>query len=200
MGGRRKCKICGEWIQPEEEYVPYASGSVRGFAHKKCFDIEMKTLLSSKKEKTQKKVKAKAPVKQKELKEGLSDEEYKSKRELCDYIRSLIQEDLSPKIYTLIDYYVKKFNVTYDDIKNTLYWYYDLKGNPVEGDAIGIFPYQYHNAAAYFKQISSANEHNSQIKNVEELYRKRTIQISPTKPSLHPVINIEEIGEEAGET
>lgn len=204
-GRRKKCKICGEWIEVTEEAIPYSSGSVRGWAHKRCFDIEMKTLLSKKKERLddgKKAVSCKRPQsKQKELKEGLSDEEYKQKQELCDYIRSLLQQDnLSAKIYTLIDYYRKKFKVTYSDILYTLYWYYELCENSVEDDAIGIFPYQYEKAMKYAQSIKVAKEANQSIADISALYRNKTVQISPARDSQKGLIDISELGRGDGES
>ena len=199
MGGKRKCRICGEWIEPSEEYVPYASGSVRGFAHQTCFDKEMKQLLTSKKKKSVKSSKKASDKAAKELKDGLSDEEYKEKQKLCDYIRQLINDDLSPKIYTLIEYYKKKFSVSYAEIRDTLYWYYELKENPVEGDAIGIFPYEYTNAMQYLHSIEQTEKHNEQIHNVSNLYPVKTIRISPTPIPQKKMIDIENIGIEDGE-
>ena len=75
MAARRKCVICNEPIV-DEDGVPYKGR----YAHKKCFNIAIKTLQKDKTEQidkvaTKKKVGRKARP-QAELKEALSEEEY----------------------------------------------------------------------------------------------------------------------------
>ena len=76
-GGRRKCKICGEWIEDNNDSVKYKNG----YAHTHCFDIAMKVTVSNKKESLQSKKKTTSKKPQKELKDGLSEEEYKALKE-----------------------------------------------------------------------------------------------------------------------
>ena len=135
---KRKCAICGEWIEDNNDSVPYK----KRYAHLSCFNVAMKVVTTEKKPKStkvvQKKTK-KAP--QKEVKTGLTEEEYQEKKQLCDFIREKTKADITIKIYKLIDDYIKKYKVTYKDIYETLYWYYSIESNEVKGDMIGIFPY-----------------------------------------------------------
>ena len=119
---------------------------------------------------------------QKEIKAGLSEEEYQEKKKLCDYLREKLKRDLSIKIYKLIDDYIKKYKVTYSDIYETLYWYYSIESNPIEGDMIGIFPYIYDKSKAELKRIKNAQsicENN--ISHISEMYPQKTIKAPDMK-------------------
>ena len=90
MAARRKCVICNEPIV-DEDGVPYKGH----YAHKKCFNIAIKTLQKEKTEQidkvaTKKKVGRKARP-QAELKEALSEEEYAKKQQYYKYLRTKIQ-------------------------------------------------------------------------------------------------------------
>lgn len=173
---KRKCQICGEFIEHEEEWVPYKNR----YAHAECFNLAMKMATQGKKEKLQemKHPAAKAPKKQKELKDGLAEDEYQEKVQLCDYIRSLIHEDLSPKVYKLMEDYYKKYKISYSEMLTDLKWYFEELENPVAGDVIGIVPYIHGDAQKYYADIKRAQEDcKTKMDQITEMYQEKTMRI-----------------------
>lgn len=191
---KRKCAICNEYIENNEESVPYK----KRYAHLKCFNVAMQVVSTkprvkseSKKETTPKK-----PV-QKEIKAGLTEAEYKEKKKLCDYLRDKLKKDLSIKIYKLIDDYIKKYKVTYSDIYETLHWYYSIEANPVEGDMIGIFPYIYDEAKTELERIKNAQSVcETNIPNMCDMYPTKTIKAPDIKDRVIKQIDISRIGDD----
>ena len=53
--GKRKCVVCGEWIEDNTDSVPYKNR----YAHKKCFEIAVKASVVKLQAKTQSKAKTK---------------------------------------------------------------------------------------------------------------------------------------------
>ena len=136
-GGRRKCKICGEWIEDNNDSVKYKNG----YAHRNCFNVAMKVVVTEKKEKLSKEKQEPKRKAQKVLKEGLSEEEYREKVELCEYIKQLTHEELSVATYKLIEDYKKKYKISYREMKEDLFWYFEIQEKPIEGEMIiGIIP------------------------------------------------------------
>lgn len=182
MAGRiRKCRLCGNPIENNEQSVPYKNG----YAHKNCFDTTIKKITQDKKEKLatkkpdrgQKSLKPAKP--QKELKEGLSEEEFAEKKQLCSYIRELINEDLSVKIYKLMDDYRKKYKFTFNDMYMDLKYYFEVKENPIEGDAIGIVPYIHDEAQKYYINLKNVQEDcEGKMDSLPSMYQEKRITIS----------------------
>ena len=142
MAARRKCVICNEPIV-DEDGVPYKGR----YAHKKCFNIAIKTLQKDKTEQidkvaTKKKVGRKARP-QAELKEALSEEEYAKKQQYYKYLRSLIEgEELSTKVYALTEDYIKRYGFTYESMYKTLVYLHEIIEKDLTGDVIGIVPHR----------------------------------------------------------
>ena len=157
----------------------------------------MKVVTTEKKPKSTKVVQKntkKAP--QKEVKTGLTEEEYQEKKQLCDFIREKTKADITIKIYKLIDDYIKKYKVTYKDIYETLYWYYSIESNEVKGDMIGIFPYVYNEAKNAMDNIRGAQK-NCQEKMSEmiSMYPEKVLKLPDIENRIIDQIDISKIGE-----
>ncbi len=190
---KRKCAICGKWIEDNNKSVPYK----KRYAHLNCFNVAMKVVTTEKKPKSTKAVQKntkKAP--QKEVKTGLTEEEYQEKKQLCDFIREKTKADITIKIYKLIDDYIKKYKVTYKDIYETLYWYYSIESNEVKGDMIGIFPYIYDEAKNAMDNIRGAQK-NCQEKMSEmiSMYPEKVLKLPDIENRIIDQIDISKIGE-----
>ena len=157
----------------------------------------MRVVTTEKKPKSTKAVQKntkKAP--QKEVKTGLTEEEYQEKKQLCDFIREKTKADITIKIYKLIDDYIKKYKVTYKDIYETLYWYYSIESNEVKGDMIGIFPYIYDEAKNAMDNIRGAQK-NCQEKMSEmiSMYPEKVLKLPDIENRIIDQIDISKIGE-----
>lgn len=190
---KRKCVICGEYIENNDESVPYK----KRYAHVNCFNVAMKIVTTDKNKKTTANTTASPKKKpQKELKEGLTEEEYQDKTKLCDYIKEKTQNDLTVKIYKLIDDYKKKYKLTYKDMYMTLYWYFSIRGNPIGGDMVGIIPYTYDEAKRNMQKLQETQEDcESKIKKIQEFYPNKTISSPVVGERVIDQIDISKIGE-----
>ena len=196
MAGRlRKCQICGESINPNEEQLKYKNG----YAHKKCFDLAMKIVVTDKKEKLAKaKKKTTTAPSTKPLKDGLSEEEYQDKCRLCDYIKQLTQEDFSVATFKLIEDYKKKYKISYYEMYQDLKWYFDLGEHAVEGDmVIAMVPMCHTQAQKYYKEIEEANAScQENLEKIPSMYKQKVAAVSRKRRSPVPEIDIAAIGGE----
>lgn len=171
----KKCVICGEPIT-DETGVPYK----QRYAHQKCFNIAIKTLQGDKAEKLEAKNNKKKTTRAKpkaELKDCLSEEEYKYKTEFYNYVRNLTGDNQnSAKVYALSDNYIKRYGFTFEGMYNTIKYLNEYTDKTITGDIIGIIPYYYDEAQAYFKTISIIEEKNNS-KNISSMYNIKTIKI-----------------------
>jgi hypothetical protein len=193
--GQRKCKICGEWISESEEKVEYKNG----FVHRKCFNLAMKVVIREKKDtlsETKNKASNVKPKPQKELKDGLSEEEYAEKRKLCDYIREITKEDVSVVTYSLIEEYKKKYKISYQEMYSDLYWYFELCGHEVESDrVIAIVPKCHTEAQKYYKSIEQSNAScQENLEKLPQMYKETSAAVSNTRRNVVPQIDIAAIG------
>ncbi len=191
-GGRRKCKICGEWIEDNNESISYK----QGYAHEKCFNIAMKAVVKVKKEKIVKEKKTVKP--QKELKDGLSEEEYRDKQILCNYMRSLIHEDLPVAAYQLMEDYKKKYHITYKEMYEDLKWYFDLCNHNPEGDLIiAIVPRCHTEAQKYYASTKAANAScQAHLTELPNMYKETVATTSGKREKKCDQIDIGAIGTE----
>lgn len=191
MAAKRKCVICGEYIDNNSESVPYKGRH----AHASCFNVAMKVVATEKRAKLDKTVKKPKTKPQKELKEGLSEEEFQSKKKLCDFIRINTHEDLSIKIYKLIDDYRKKYKLTYENMYDDLYWYFEIEKNPVNGDMIGLIPYIHDEAQRYYRIIRNAQKDcMDKISHINEMYPEKKIGIIKKSKVNLPQIDMAQLG------
>lgn len=190
---KRKCVICGEYIENNDEGVPYK----KRYAHINCFNVAMKIVTIDKNKKTTTNTTTSSRKKpQKELKEGLSEEEYQDKAKLCDYIREKTKNDITVKIYKLIEDYKKKYKLTYKDMYMALYWYFSIEGNPIDGDMVGLIPYIYDEAKKNMEMLQKAQEDcETKIEKLQEFYPNKTINSPVVGGRVIDQIDISKIGE-----
>lgn len=194
-GGKRKCKICGEWIENNNDSVSYK----KGYAHEHCFNIAMKAVVEvKKKEIAQQSKSAKAPKPQKELKEGLTEEEYREKQQLCNYMRNLIKEDLPIAAYQLMEDYKKKYKISYKEMHEDLQWYFELGDHSVEGDlVIAVVPRCHTEAQKYYDSIRIANAScREHLKELPNMYKETVATASGKRELKQNQIDISAIGSE----
>ncbi len=190
--GKRKCPLCGEFFADSEEQIPYKSNR---YVHRRCFSAAIGISTKEKEEKLSSKSSNKSTKKKiTELKEGLSEEEYKKKQELFNYIRSLIQGEIPVKTYVQIKDYHDKYRLDYSDMQKALYWFYDLEENPIRGnDVAGIIPRVIDQAISYFKRVEVVNDINSK-KLKQGLFKSKVVKIIPKKEvNKKKLINIEDL-------
>lgn len=192
MAARRKCVICNEPIV-DGDGVPYKGR----YAHKKCFNIAIKTLQKDKTEQidkvaTKKKIGRKARP-QAELKEALSEEEYAKKQQYYKYLRSLIEgEELSTKVYALTEDYIKRYGFTYESMHKTLVYLHEIIEKDLTGDVIGIVPYYHTEAMQYYESVDKLEEHNESM-DISNMYKEKTIIVQPKRRKIKQ-IDIQSIG------
>lgn len=191
---KRKCQICGEWIEDNADSVVYK----KGYAHRNCFNVAMKVITSEKKETLASKKIKQQPKPQKELKEGLSEEEYREKKALCDYIRCLISEDISVVNYKLMEDYKKKYNISFREMHDDLKWYFDLLGHEVSGDTIvAIIPSIHTEAQKYYLSIQQSNKScQENISKLPQMYKEKQAVASNERRGKIPQIDLAAIGGE----
>jgi len=187
----RKCVICNELL--DERGVQYKGR----YAHQKCFNIAMKTLQKEKNKEIdkvaeKKKVGRKAKPKA-ELKEALSEDEYRKKQQYYNYLRELIDgQELSAKIYALTEDYIERYKFTYESMYKTLVYLHEIIEKELTGDVVGIIPYYHSEAAQYYESINKVAELNKDI-DISKMYKEKTILIQPQKKKIKQ-IDIESIG------
>ena len=187
----RKCVICNEIL--DEQGVQYKGR----YAHQKCFNIAMKTLQKEKNKEIdkvaeKKKVGRKAKPKA-ELKEALSEEEYRKKQQYYNYLRGLIDgQELSAKIYALTEDYIERYKFTYESMYKTLVYLHEIIEKELTGDVVGIIPYYHSEAAQYYDSLDKVAELNKDI-DISKMYKEKTILIQTKKKKIKQ-IDIESIG------
>ena len=188
---KRKCIICGEWIENNSQSIPYKGK----WSHEKCFQIAVKAIKKDKDEKLADKTKSKSKSKPKpkaELKEAVSEEEYAEKKQYYQYLRTLINEELSAKVYALSDQYVSRYNFTFKEMYQTLVYLHEIVEKDLVGDVVGLIPYYLSEAQNYFKSIEQVEEANKNI-DISNMYKEKVVRIQPKKRIVKQ-LNIENIG------
>lgn len=191
---RRKCIVCGEWIEKGSQSIPYKGK----WAHEQCFQIAVKAIKKSKddklaEEKEKSKTKSKAKPKA-ELKDAVSEEEYAEKKQYYQYLRTLIDDELSAKVYALSDQYVTRYNFTFKEMYQTLVYLHEIVEKDLVGDIVGLIPYYLNEAQNYFKSVKQVEEANKNI-DVSKMYKEKVVKIQPKKRIFNQ-IDIESIGKE----
>lgn len=191
---KRKCVLCGEWIEDGSQSIPYKGR----YAHIQCFNVAMKTIKKDKdeklaeKSKSKTKAKAKAPKPKVELKDAVSEEEYADKKQYYQYLRSLIDDELSAKVYALSDQYISRYNFTFKEMYQTLVYLHEIIEKDLVGDVVGLIPFYLSEAQNYFRSIEQVEEANKNI-DVSKMYKEKVIVIQPKK-RITKQLDIESIG------
>ena len=95
--------------------------------------------------------------------------EEKEQQELYDYIVKLFKVEFVPPIMRKqIKKYIDEYHYSYSGIQKSLYWFYELKKNPIDkaNGNLGIVPYVYQDAYKYFYNLYLAKE-RAENKNIE---------------------------------
>ena len=178
----KKCGICGVEFKDGEETVPFKSKMV----HLNCFNIGVKVIGEQKQEELNEKAEAKKTRKKTakpkmELKDGMSEDEYKEKQDLYAYIRKVLEEDEIPSnIYAMSQKIMTKYGYSFTEMKDTLVYANEIKGKELTGDIVGIIPYLYTEAQRYYEEIKNI-EKNNNGKDVDKFYKEKVIKIRPKK-------------------
>lgn len=192
---KRKCTICGEWIEDNTQSIPYKGK----YAHTLCFNTALKVIKKDKddklKEKAETKKRAKAAPKPKaELKDAVSEEEYAEKKQYYQYLRELINDELSAKVYALTDQYISRYSFTFKEMYQTLVYLHEIVEKDLVGDIVGLIPYYYDQAQHYYKDLEKVSESNKNI-DISKMYKGKVVVIQPKKRII-PQIDIGSIGKE----
>ena len=188
---KRKCIICGEWIENNSQSIPYKGK----WSHEKCFQIAVKAIKKDKDEKLAEKTKSKAkstPKPKAELKDAVSEEEYAEKKQYYQYLRELIDDELSAKVYALSDQYVSRYNFTFKEMYQTLVYLHEIVEKELVGDIVGLIPFYLSEAQNYFKSIEQVKEVNKNI-DISKMYKEKIVRIQPKKRIVKQ-LNIDDIG------
>ena len=176
--GIKKCVLCGEPIF-DNDIVPFKNR----FAHNRCFNASVKAVAINKTDKikqAKKEKKENSNTKSKpkaELKDALTEEEYKEKKQFYDYLNNTLNVTNSAKIYTLVEKYQTQYNCTFKVMYQTLVYLNEIAEINLEGDVIGLIPYYYDKAKDWFEKIELIKQRSQNI-NVGEMYKQKNIQIS----------------------
>lgn len=183
----KKCVICGKPIDKEEETncVPYKNR----LAHPDCFNFAMKTIKDNKdeqlekqkkKKETQSKIsgrgrKASVKTPKAELKDTVSDEEYREKKQYYDYLHNLLGVDkLSAKVYTVSERDKERFGWTWDGMYNTLVYLNEIKEKTIAGDIVGLIPYYYDESEKFYEEVKRIKENNKEV-SLSNMYQTKKI-------------------------
>ena len=153
-----KCKICGETFNRDKEKCVLVSA--RRYAHAKCVDSENNN-----------------------TKVELSDYEL-----LEQYILKLFHiEFLTPRMKKQINQFTEEYKYTLSGIRKTLYYFFEIKGNPIEKafESLGIVPYVYKEANEYFYKVYLAQCANAQIEDIS--YETKVINIKSPEVQSTPL-------------
>lgn len=194
MANKRKCVICGEWIEDNSQSIPYK----KRYAHQKCFDKEMRKIhkekskqLKDAEQKSKRRSKAKPKA---ELKEAVSETEYQEKKQYYQYLRTLCDDELSVKSYALSESYIDRYGFTWRTMYLTLVYLHEIIEKDLEGDVVGIIPYYYTEAQRHYASIEKVKELNEHL-DISTMYQERTIVLPPKKRIINQ-INIMNIRED----
>lgn len=91
-----------------------------------------------------------------------------------------------------IDDYIKQLNYSHSGIQKTLNYFYDILGNTIDSECatIGIVPYVYEEAAAFYKSLFDI-----EATNVDFVAREQTksIKVVPKERAIPCTTKIEEL-------
>ena len=198
---KRKCVICGEWIEDNNDSIPYKNR----YAHKKCMDVIVKSTLMKKetnanrikktKEKNEQSV-VKKPKQPTVLKEGMSEEEFKQKKQFFDLLKMISLQVLEAKDYVIAENYIKKYKFTWGGMSNTLrYVFYVLEKEDVSRtEPLRIVPQYYNDAFKFYENMKIVEQNNQDTMESQELIKvKQHITYKKKRPRIN-LIDIEKIG------
>lgn len=195
MAAKHKCALCNTYIENPSDEVPYKNR----YVHKTCFNASLKAIKKDKDEKLAEKSKSKTKTKptpkpKAELKDAVSEEEYAEKKQYYQYLRELINDELSAKVYALSDQYISRYGFTFKEMYQTLVYLHEIVEKELVGDVVGLIPFYLSEAQNYFRSIEQVKEINKDI-DISKMYKEKVIVIQPKK-RITKQIDIESIGKE----
>ena len=203
MARLKKCVLCGDSILPTEAFVPYKGK----YVHQHCFDASMRQLGQSKratlatrtrqqKEKKQKEKVSKCASLEKELKEGMSEEEYAKKKRYYEYLKSLLEDEtLTIKQFAVSEKYIERYNFTFEGMYQTLVYLNEILRKELKGDVVGIIPYFYEECERFNKDLQQI-EKNSENVEWDKLYPEKTVSVKRCKPGRkYKQLSVDDIGQ-----
>lgn len=119
-----------------------------------------------------------ACYKQRKLNEGDEDKRV----DLIDYIMKLYGLKAPTGVMLKqIKEFKENNNYTYAGMRLTLWYFHEIKGNPVKALGVGIIPYVYNEARDYFIKTVDARKHMDKLKEdgLTCLTTERTVRVVP---------------------
>lgn len=197
MARKRVCVLCGKTINDTEDSVPYKGR----YAHNNCFKVAVKAVHVNKTEKLEQKAEEKTvkkrgrPSKPKaELKDAITEEEYRQKKNYYEYLKATVGEVLPAKIYILTEKYINQYSFTYEGMYQTLIYLKDILEKDFTEDIVGLIPYYYEKAEQHNKTLKKVEENNKD-KDIKSMYHNRIIYIQPKRKE-RKQIDLTSIGKE----
>lgn len=160
MAHNVKCAICGETF--DRDKIQAVKHGARRYAHLRCNPSGEVVALAET-----------DPEKIKEL-QALTD--------LETYAKELLQDDFNPaRVRKQINEYHQKYGYSYDGMKKTLIYWYEIKGQSKEkaNGGIGIIPFIFNDARNYYYSLYMAQLAN---KDIQPGYRPKVKEIEIESP------------------
>lgn len=98
---------------------------------------------------------------------------------LYGYIKDIYGlAEVTAMIEKQIEKYCVDYKMTYIELKDVLYYYYNLCENPVNSEGIGIVPYILHEAKSHFEDVKRSNiENQKAIKEIKPLKETEAVVV-----------------------
>lgn len=109
--------------------------------------------------------------------------------DLQNYIKKLFNTTyVNKKIITQIKDYREQYSYTYTGIKSTLIWWFELQHHSIEeaNGGIGIVPFVYTQAEAYYRGLYEAQNINSEYDIINYQPKVKEITIAPPENKIIP--------------
>lgn len=102
-----------------------------------------------------------------------------------------------PRIYSQANSFISKYHFTYSGMKKTLYYLYEVKKHKdpysIENKTIGLIPYCYEEAQAYFNKIEYKKEQAESKNKISQTHEKIiNVRMNENKKRT-PTYNIDDI-------
>ena len=183
----KKCVVCGKPLKSvsEEDSVPFKGR----LAHRDCFNLSMKILGNDKQEKLVEKAEHKLKQNKKktkirpvtELKDGLSDEEYKEKMLVVNYLKQILDVEVLPtSFFAILNNNMTKYGHTFMGTYQTLKYLNEIEKRDLVDNPLGLVPFYYDKALNYYKEIERV-EADNRDKDISKMYKEKIVYIQPRK-------------------
>ena len=191
MAAKHKCVFCETIIENKEDEVAYKNR----YAHKNCFNASVRAIKKDKDQKLTEKTKDKTVKKARpkaELKEAISEEEYAEKKKYYDYLRAILNDNLSAKIYAISEQMMNRYGFDFKGMYQTIVYLNEIIEKELNGDIVGLIPYYYSEAQEYYVTIEKIEEKNKSF-NLKNMYKERIVQVGKNNKKRFKLIDIESI-------